>query len=485
MNPKRIFRSACIICILMNCRIYVSQNRLQHDSSNYKAEKKNIRYNLNTEGTHFIQFNILNQVWLRFNENNPGSMRLGKQSSETIDIGLRRTRFQLYGQITDHASIYFQFGQNNFNNLYASNISNAPYSSTNRKYAAFLHDAVCEYKFGSSEALKIGGGLTIINGLSRFSQPSVSSIMTLDVPVFLQYSVDQIDEFDRRIALYARGQIKKWDYRFYLSNPFPITSNGTPPTSGLTNSAQFVNPNLFIDKNGNPNSKSPGINNQYGALITYNFFDLEPHLTPYMTGTFLGKKRIASISGGVVYQKSATVHIENSDTVFNDMLHLGIEQLFEIPIHKDQQGALHIMNGIYSTNYGTNYLRFNGIMNTANGFAVTSTTTFPSNSYGNAFPMFGTGFVFYSQVGWLMPKKQHAWGQLMPYLSTQVAYYKALQNLPMTVFNIGMSGFLNGHQSKWSIDYQNRPTYYGVLNSTSLYQGKRKGCLTVQYQIFF
>jgi hypothetical protein len=482
------FKSALAVAfgiVLFTNKYCFSQHRKWHDSLDFNSEKKNIRYNLNSEGTHFIQINILNQVWMRFNENNPGSIRFGKQVSEAVDIGLRRTRLQLYGQITDHASIYFQFGENNFNSLYASNLSNAPYNSTNRKFAAFFHDAVCEYRCGSSNALKIGGGLTIMNGLSRFSQPSVSSIMTLDVPVFLQYSVDQIDEFDRRLALYARGQIKKWDYRIYLSNPFPVSSNGTPPPTAITSSAQFVNPNLFIDKNGNPLPNSPGINNQYGAYVAYNFLESEPHLTPYMTGTFLGKKQISSVAAGIVYQSSATVHMDKNDTVFNDMLHVGFEQVLEIPIHAEKQDAIHIMNGIYATNYGKNYLRFNGIMNPASGFATIPSKVFPANSYGNAFPMFGTGVVFYSQWGWLLPKNQNVWGQLMPYFSTQIARYEALLNSPMIIFNIGLSGFLNGHQSKWSLEYQNRPTYYGSINTSTLYSGKRKGCLTFQYQIFF
>jgi len=219
--------------------------------------------------------------------------------------------------------------------------------------------------------------------------------------------------------------------------------------------------------------------------VAYNFLESEPHLTPYMTGTFLGKKQISSVAAGIVYQSSATVHMDKNDTVFNDMLHVGFEQVLEIPIHAEKQDAIHIMNGIYATNYGKNYLRFNGIMNPASGFATIPSKVFPANSYGNAFPMFGTGVVFYSQWGWLLPKNQNVWGQLMPYFSTQIARYEALLNSPMIIFNIGLSGFLNGHQSKWSLEYQNRPTYYGSINTSTLYSGERKGCLTFQYQIFF
>ena len=78
-----------------------------------------------------------------------------------------------------------------------------------------------------SDLLYIGGGLTIANGLSRFSQPSISTIMSMDVPVFAQATVDQTDEFSRKLSLYARGQIGKLDYRLVLTDPFPVNTNGT------------------------------------------------------------------------------------------------------------------------------------------------------------------------------------------------------------------------------------------------------------------
>ncbi|MGZ3867434.1 MAG: hypothetical protein ACXVC2_13035, partial [Bacteroidia bacterium] len=168
-------------------------------------EKSALKFNLNEDGSHFFQATFLNQTWLRWNESNEGTTLFNKYSPTTFDIGLRRTRVQLFGQITDRVFIYFQFGQNNFNNT-------AGYPSTNRKVAAFFHDALCEYKLTKGNQLKIGSGLTVLNGLSRFAQPSVGTIMTLDVPVFAQYSVDQIDQFDRRLAVYARGQLGKLDY---------------------------------------------------------------------------------------------------------------------------------------------------------------------------------------------------------------------------------------------------------------------------------
>lgn len=438
-------------------------------------EKEAIKFNLNESGSHFIQLTMLNQTWLRYNENNDSTTVFNKYQSNTIDVGLRRTRFQLLGKITDRTFVYFQFGQNNFNAAYN-------YTS-NRKIAAFIHDALCEYKLSNKDQLKIGGGLTVLNGLSRFSQPSISSIMTTDVPVFLQYSVDQTDQFDRRLSVYARGQLSKFDYRVYISNPFPINSNGLTPAP-LSKNANFVNNNSFAP------GKAPGIHYQYGTYLTYNIFETEGNLTPYMPGTYLGKKKVWNISFGAVYQKNAMWLLSKNemgvfaDTSFSNMLHLGIETFIDLPINKEKGTAVSAFAGYYNTNYGKNYIRFNGAMNPATG--GTAKNMLQSNAYGNAFPMFGTGEVFYSQVGVLLPKKLlgNNNGQLLPYASMQYANYEYLNHKNMMVFNLGASWLIKEHNSKISIDYQSRPTYY--YNSTlDVKEGKRKNAIVLQYQIFF
>ena len=103
----------------------------------YAQQQNGLRFALNESGSHYFQFTFLNQTWLRFNQNNPGSLGSlveGESQKNTFDIGLRRTRIQMFRKITDRAFLYFQFGQNNFNAQYNSN--------GNRKIAAFFHDAL-------------------------------------------------------------------------------------------------------------------------------------------------------------------------------------------------------------------------------------------------------------------------------------------------------------------------------------------------------
>lgn len=423
-----------------------------------------LKFNLNPEGTHFFQVTFLNQVWLRFNESNPGTTVEGQLKAQTVDIGLRRTRIQMFGQLTDRVFLYFQFGQNNFNSQY--NLT------ANRKNAVFFHDAEMEYNVLQNNALKLGGGLTISNGLSRFSQPSIGTIMTMDVPVFAQATVDASDQFSRKLSVYARGQVGKVDYRVVFSDPFPIASNGQAAIPLSATQANFAR---------------KGQTKQGQAYLQYQFREKETHQTPYMTGTYLGKKDILNLGAGVIYQPRAMWKqgATEKDTTYQDMLLWSAELFYDHPLHPEKGTALSAYLGYFNTNYGTNYLRYNGIMNPANGISTPAgAVTGSGGVYGNALPMFGTGQVLYGQVGYLFPRDMlGSQGTLMPYASVTYAEYKRLNNKAMDVYNLGVNWLINGHKAKVSLDWQNRPVFSQPSASDMLKEGRRSQ-VVLQYQAF-
>lgn len=428
-----------------------------------QADNEALKFKLNESGSHYFQATLLNQVWLRSTENNPGTTVEGNLESQSTDIGLRRTRMQLFGQITDRTFIYFQFGQNNFN---------AQYNSTsNRKIAPFFHDALGEYRISDKNQLKVGGGLSIISGLSRFSQPSIGTITTMDVPVFAQTTVDQIDQFSRKLSVYARGQIGHWDYRYILSDPFPITSNGqTPPALAPVSNFALKGHNL-----------------QHQAYLIYQFFDQEAHTTPYMTGSYLGTKKIVNIAGGFIYQKDAMWNkaAASPDTTYQNMAHWAIESFVDIPLNKEKHSALNAYIGYFNTNYGTNYLRYNGVMNPANGTTATSANSINGQGpvYGNSYPMFGTGSVVYTQIGYLLPSKNASMSnRWMPYASATLANYDRLNGFSNNTFNAGINYYIQGNKSKLSLDFQNRPSFQ--VNQGELVKGQRLNSVTLQFQLF-
>lgn len=436
------------------------ENKTEIEKKVWK-EKDAIKFNFNEDGSHYFQVTFLNQTWLRFNESNSGTTVEGKEKAYTFDIGLRRTRIQMLSQVTDRVFLYFQFGMNNFNSQFNS-------IAGNRKVASFFHDAVGEYKLAKSNQLKLGAGLTIANGLSRFSQPSIGSIMTLDVPVFAQATVDQIDEFSRKLSLYARGQLWKFDYRLMLSDPFPVTSTGNI-VPAIAKNAAF----------------SPiGHNLQYQGNMIYQFFEHENHITPYMTGTYLGNKKVFNIGGGFIFQKDATWYEKfEGDTSFSNMILFCAESFLDIPLNKEKGTAISAYAGYFNTNYGKNYLRYNGIMNPANG--TNAANLIAASAYGNSYPMFGTGQLVYTQLGYLFPKKilGEKGGQLMPYASFTHASYNRLECHSMDVFNTGINWLIKKHNVKISVDYQNRPEYK-IDSDSHIVSMHRKGCGTIQFQIF-
>jgi hypothetical protein len=315
--------------------------------------------------------------------------------------------------------------------------------------------------------LKVGGGLTIANGLSRFSQPSIGTILTMDVPVFAQATVDQTDEFSRKLSVYTRGQVGQMDYRLVISDPFPINTNGQTALSISANSS-------FAQR---------GHHKQYQGFFTYQFLDKETHTTPYMTGNYLGAKRVLNLEGGFITQAKVMWHSsEAADTIYTNMNLWSVAAFLDMPVNRERGTTLSAYAGYFNYDFGQGYLRYNGIMNPANG--TKSLVQGLANTFGNAFPMFGTGHVLYSQAGYLLPRNLlgESNGTLQPYASLMYANYRRLAD-PMAVYNIGINWLMKGHMSKLTLDYQNRPAYGSDL-AGELVQTTRKGCVVLQYQIF-
>ncbi|MBS1934373.1 MAG: hypothetical protein JST96_10275 [Bacteroidetes bacterium] len=428
--------------------------------SSAKKEIDELRLKLNADGTHYIKLVLLGQLWLRLNQNNPASTVLKQPANETFDIGIRRLRFQLFGQITDHTFFYLHFGQDNFNFL------------SQRKFASFIQDALVEFKIKKgSEAFILGGGLTIANGLSRFTQPQLVNIVSTDIPVFTLPTFDLTDQAGRKLSVLARGQIGHLDYRAILSNPFPVTTSSPAPPTGNP-----VSPNASFAQQGH--------SLQYSGLFIWNFLDREPHVILFMPGTYYGKKNVLNLEAGFISQKNATWYSKDSGrTVDYHLLNCwSVAIFYDAPLNKQTGTALNAYLGYFNYDYGHGYLRYVGVMNPADGLA---SANYIAGSQGNAFPMFGTGNIFYAQVGYLCRKDLfgNQVGTLMPYATLQTAMYDRLDKR-MSVLDLGINWFVKNNTSKISFDYQNRPVYH-LQNADLIRESGRKGQFVLQYQFFF
>lgn len=423
--------------------------------------KDGLKFYLSQDSVSWMKATVGLQTWIRYTDNNPGSTINKYEQKETFDIGIRRARLQLFGNITKKVFFYSQFGINSFNSFSA------------RKAGAFFHDLTAEYSF-VPKSLSIGTGLTGWSGLARYASPSIASTMMYDAPLFEQSTNDVTDQFLRKLSIYAKGKISKLDYRIAVSKPMNITTASTGFDTTLTKNATF----------------SPETNDvQYQGYFMWQFLDQESNQIPYTQGTYLGKKRVFNIGTGFIHQSAAMRYLDNSNLKKYAPMNLwAIDLFFDYALNKEKQNAISIYGGYFNFDFGPNYLRTFGVMNSATASNNPGVNRF--SGYGNAFPIVGTGNIFYLQGGYLFKHDllgKH--GTLMPNADIMIANYNAL-NSPMIVFNIGLNYFITGHNSKISINYQERPVFNQDSGNPSNLKGvemknARRGMAVLQYQVFF
>ncbi len=120
-------------------------------------------------------------------------------------------------------------------------------------------------------------------------------------------------------------------------------------------------------------------------------------------------------------------------------------------------------------------------MNPANGLGNNSSL----NGSGNGFPMRGTGNTIYAQVGVAFGNSILSEnGKLQPFLATQISNFQAL-NEPMAMVEGGINWYINGdHQSKLSLNYQNRPIFVSnTIGEASV--SHYRGMAQIQLQVGF
>jgi len=479
------------------------------DKIKERFNKDGMKVYLSQDSSRWLKATMVLQAQVRNDWNNPGSNVFGYSQNQTTDVGLRRLRFQLMGQLTEHIFVYTQFGMNNFNYT-------AP-----RKQDAFFHDAVAEYKIWKKHKwLSVGAGLTSMGGPLRYSSPAVGSIMMADAPVYQQTSNDQNDQFGRKLGMYFKGQIGRFDYRFSAAKPFSMQTQ--VPSVG-SSSAIAIDTTLATNAKFAPTP--PQL--QYQGYFKWHFFDIETNDVAYNPGTYLGKKQVLTLGAGIQYQNAAmrywddpTIAIPNAPaatvsqsvvgtTVVNtttnptaaqianynniiqahlktsSLLIVGADLFYDTYLNKEKGNAISAYGAWSYADYGNNYLRYNGVMNMATGANTNSGGN--AKSFGNAFPMYGTGNTEFVQVGYKFKNNLlKGKGTLQPYIGVQVSQFQALSYDNMTVVDLGVNWLVSGYH-KISLNYQSRPVY-SQNAATKIYtdiQSARRGLLYVQYQISF
>ena len=436
--------TSCLICL---CFSVVGQSSWKDTSELTLPEFKK---KLNASGSHYFKATFLAQTWVRYSEMNPGSTIDGFNAGNArADIGIRRVRVQAFGQLTDRIFVYTQFGQNNFTFMQP------------RHTGAFFHDIVTEYKV--IPQLHIGGGLTAWSGMSRFSSPAAASILGFDAPLYQQSTNGVNDQFLRKLSVYAKGEISKFQYRVAVSNPLTIKNSLTAIPS--LNSVSSFNP------------EPPKM--QTSGYLVWQFFEKESMVIPYLPGTYYGKKKVLNVGAGWVEQKDAMWHRTGAgDTVRTPMVLLGLDIFTELPLGK--KGAAFTGYLAYNKfDFGVKHVRSLGVMNVSNGIDPFNVSF---NGTGVAFPMFGTGHILYGQFAYKFKDNLLADnGSLQLFATSQCSLFEGLDELAI-MYEAGFNWLIHGNAfGKITLGIQNRPIFdntFGILGVT-----ERKNMAVLQYQI--
>jgi len=424
---------------------------------------------LDDKGQKFIRFITWHQMWITHTSNNPGTLDVnGKVQNSATDMAIRRSRFLVQAQVSPRFMIISHFGINNqsFINGGSAGSLGTGASATGqggKRPQLYIHDAWTEYAIKPGK-LHLGAGLHYWNGVSRLSSQSTLTFMTLDAPIFNWYNIETTDQFARQLGIYAKGQIGRLDYRLHLNKPFAFGSSLSSVSS--PNAANVINEHWST-----------------GGYINYMIWDKESNVLPYFAGTYLGTKKVFNIGAGWYTQKGATASRKSATDSIQEhtQSNLGVDVFLDMPLNKKKGTALSVYSVFYKYNFGPNYLRNIGILNLH--AATQPVSTKPDASWaggGNVQPTIGTGSIWYTQVGYLLPKLKNG-SAFMPYATYT---YKNFDRIGKASgqYDLGLNYFITGHNAKVTLQYSTRPVYKTV-NSQPERNGS-KGEVILQTQIF-
>ncbi len=424
------------------------------------GQAKKLQFSLNDDGTLYFRLAMWLQVGTRAMQLNPGTTVQGDSNPWYGDVGLRRARFLAFGQIFPRTFILMHFGINN------QTFRNA------RKPQLFFHDAWVEFQVSKNKAFYLGGGLLYWNGISRGTNASTITFMSLDAPIMNWPLIEREDQFARQLGIYAKGKLGLFDYRVAATRPFtpydvdtPVLGPGTPP--GPAQVSNYRNTNAWA----------------YTGYFQFQFFDQESNVLPYTVGTYIGAKRVFNLGLGGYVHPWAVQYGETDPGTGEPIsskartLVIAAGDLFlDLPFGGDDGGAT-TWYGVYQyQDFGPDALRYVGIMNPGDGGSGIPS---PGSGRGNQYPTIGTGHHVYTELGILMPGHVGQEIKFQPYVNYHGASFQGLQ-AGMHHIGVGMNMFIHRHNAKVTLEYRNRP----IFDESGQVQSRKGNSFVLQWHMF-
>lgn len=433
-----------------------------------QPERSNLRLYLSADSTSYAGLVMVNQIWSRYIRNNTDIN--GTPQYPDYDLGIRRSRLIFYTYLMDKMFIYTQIGYDG--QTYRSG----------KNPGLTLFNAQTEYIL-AKDKLHLGFGLHTWNGVSRYNNSKLLEFLVADNPGFAYPVGGTFDQAGRQFGVYAKGHLGKMQYRVSLVKPFEtgIDSISSPLTT------ERVNENFAVK-----------------GYFSWQFFDKENTLFPYMTMNNLGRGRIVNVGAGFYYHPEAMIVEAEKDlstvdemlagwliaTGNEDLLELyagyypsrisdvflgAVDFFLDVPLHNNS--AITSYLGYYYYFFGPNYLRAIGKMNVSK---LTADLSLPQGA-GNSQWEIGTGHIVRGELGYLLPV-EFLKSRFQPYCAFTYKNFEALDEASMQ-YDVGTNILLNGHNMKWTLQYSTRPVYRNIVGKNHV--GEYKGELILQMQIYF
>jgi hypothetical protein len=462
MNLKTNFLTIAFLTLI--CQLSYTQV-IEKEKIPIDHSYKPLTINLSADGSKYLRFIIWNQMWASVTQNNPGTMGIdGMSKKTTADFGIRRARILAVAEVSPRFLVLAHFGINNqtFANGgvpaggatgNAGNLTvgvnpqtglGSATGTSAKKPQLFFHDIWTEYKI--TDWLYAGAGLHYWNGISRFSSHSTLNFMAIDAPIFNWPNIELTDQFARQMGIYTKGTLGKISYRFALNKPFAVGSGGSFDTA----TQRPIATNTLTD-----NWATQG-------YVAFQFLDKENDKLPYFVGSYLGTKTVFNLGAGWYHHAGSTSSkLMDGSIQTHDTKLFGVDAFLDIPINKASGTAITSYAVLYSYDFGPNYLRNIGIMNVGFGPGTTQ------NGNGNLQPTIGTGTIFYTLHGFLLPSSiLKDKGRLQPFGALTHKNFEFFDDSNWQ-YDLGMNYYINGHQAKITFQYSQRPLFENFKKSGS------------------
>jgi hypothetical protein len=429
MNIKRFV-------LIFSLLIFIGTKNYAQDELN----QPNLRFYLSDDKTSYAGALFVNQIWTRYIWNNPDAS--GNDMGGDFDFAIRRSRAIFYTYLFDKVFMYTQLG--------ADGIS----FKTQGNPAISLFNAQTEYIF-IKDKFHLGFGLSTWNGLSRYNNSRLLEFLVVDNPAFAYPVGGRHDRFGRQLGIYAKGTIGKLHYRTSITKPYQF---GVVENNQLSGVHERINNNLA-----------------FKGYFSWQFFDIEGTLMPYMTMNNLGRAKMLNLGAGFYYHPDAMIKPSESGFDYPDIILFAIDAFLDMPLKNGAAITSYLVYNNY--NFGDNYIRATGAINVS----MADPASAIRQGIGNSEWEIGTGEIVRGEVGYLLPGKGMK-NRFQPYGVFTLKNFMALVDASLQ-YDMGINWLINSHNLKWTLQFSSRPVY--TMNDSKYELTESKGQLILQTQIYF